>query len=118
MSARSCAASNGDPAAPGGRACGEPAQLAPRRTRRDARVMGRILARVAACVAAGPHRPLCYRTAMTAPAPTPSEPADAWLAALDDAGQAIARRVVLRLVSFRDGRTEPGRPQPVSALGT
>lgn len=55
---------------------------------------------------------------MTAPAPTPSEPADAWLAALDDAGQAIARRVVLRLVSFRDGRTEPGRAQPVSALGT
>jgi hypothetical protein len=54
---------------------------------------------------------------MTAPAQTPSERADAWLATLDDAGQAIARRVVLRLVSFRDGRAEPGRPQPLSALG-
>ena len=54
---------------------------------------------------------------MTAPAQTPSEPADACLAALDDAGQAIARRVVLRLVSFRDGRAEAGRPQSGSALG-
>jgi hypothetical protein len=54
---------------------------------------------------------------MTALAPTPSEPADAWLA-LDDAGQAIARRVVLRLISFRDGRAEAGRPQPLSALGS
>jgi hypothetical protein len=53
---------------------------------------------------------------MTAPAPTPSERADARLAALDDAGQAIARRVVLRLVSFRDGRAEAGRAQPPSAL--
>ncbi|HEX3481261.1 MAG TPA: hypothetical protein VHT91_39885 [Kofleriaceae bacterium] len=54
---------------------------------------------------------------MTAPAPTPSERADAWLAALDDAGQAIARRVVLRLLGFRDGRAEAGRAQPRSALG-
>jgi conflict system STAND superfamily ATPase len=54
---------------------------------------------------------------MTAPAQTPSEGADACLATLDDAGQAIARRVVLRLLSFRDGRAEPGRPQPLSALG-
>ena len=54
---------------------------------------------------------------MTAPAQTPSERADACLAALDDTGQAIARRVVLRLVSFRDGRAEAGRPQPLSALG-
>jgi hypothetical protein len=54
---------------------------------------------------------------MIAPAPTPSERADAWLAALDDAGQAIARRVVLRLISFRDGRAEAGRSQPLSALG-
>lgn len=54
---------------------------------------------------------------MTAPAPTPPERADACLAALDDAGQAAARRVVLRLVSFRDGRAEAGRPQPLSALG-
>lgn len=53
---------------------------------------------------------------MTAPAPTPSERADACLAALDEAGQAIARRVALRLVSFRDGRAEAGRPQPLSAL--
>jgi len=55
---------------------------------------------------------------MTAPAPTPSEPADAWLAALDATGQAIARRVVLRLVSFRDGRAEADRAQPLSALGS
>src|SRR5215470_7124557 len=54
---------------------------------------------------------------MTAPAPTPSERPDACLAALDDAGQAIARRVVLRLIGFRDGRAEAGRPQPLSALG-
>jgi len=53
---------------------------------------------------------------MTAPAPTPSERADACIAALDDAGQAIARRVVLRLVRFHDGRAEPGRIQPLSAL--
>ena len=53
---------------------------------------------------------------MTAPAPTPSERADAWLTALDDAGQAIARRVVLRLLDFRDGRAEAGRVQPLSAL--
>jgi hypothetical protein len=53
---------------------------------------------------------------MIAPAPTPSERADAWLDALDDAGQAIARRVVLRLIGFRDGRADVGRPQPLSAL--
>jgi hypothetical protein len=47
----------------------------------------------------------------------PSERADACLTALDDAGQAIARRVVLRLLGFRDGRAEVGRPQPLSALG-
>jgi hypothetical protein len=52
---------------------------------------------------------------MTAPAQTPSERAGAWLA-LDDAGQAIARRVVLRLLRFRDGEAEPGRPQPLAAL--
>jgi hypothetical protein len=55
---------------------------------------------------------------MIAPAPTPSERADAGIAALDDAGQAIARRVVLRLVRFRDGRAEAGRTQPLSALGS
>ncbi len=55
---------------------------------------------------------------MTAPAPTPSERADACIAALDDAGRVIARRVVLRLVSFRDGSAEAGRPQPMSALGS
>jgi hypothetical protein len=52
---------------------------------------------------------------MTAPVP-PSERADDCVAALDDAGQAIARRVVLRLVRFRDGGAEVGRPQPMSAL--
>lgn len=55
---------------------------------------------------------------MTAPAPTPSERADACLTALDDPGQAVARRVLLRLISFRDGGAEPGRPQPMSALGS
>jgi hypothetical protein len=53
---------------------------------------------------------------MTAPAQTPSERPDAWLT-LDEAGQAIARRVVLRLIRFRDGGAEPGRPQPLAALG-
>src|SRR5262245_23394611 len=60
----------------------------------------------------------CYRTAMTAPAPTPPERADACLAALDRPGQVIARRVVLRLVRFRDGDAEAGRPQPLAALAT
>lgn len=52
---------------------------------------------------------------MTAPAPSP-ERVDAWLTALDDAGQVIARRVVLRLVGFRDGAAASGRTQPMSAL--
>jgi hypothetical protein len=52
---------------------------------------------------------------MTAPVP-PSERADDCVAALDAAGQAIARRVVLRLVRFRDGGAEVGPPQPMSAL--
>jgi hypothetical protein len=55
---------------------------------------------------------------MTAPAPTPPERADACLAALDRPGQVIARRVVLRLVRFRDGAAEVGRPQPLAALAT
>lgn len=53
---------------------------------------------------------------MTAPAQMPPGRADAWLA-LDDTGQAIARRVVLRLIRFHDGRAEAGRSQPLSALG-
>lgn len=47
-----------------------------------------------------------------------SERADACLAALDDAGRAIARRVFLRLVRFGDGRADGRRPQPLSALET
>jgi len=43
------------------------------------------------------------------------ERADACLAALDDAGRAIARRVVLRLIRFGDGPSAH-RTQPVSAL--
>ncbi|HEX3765846.1 MAG TPA: hypothetical protein VHW23_44420 [Kofleriaceae bacterium] len=54
---------------------------------------------------------------MIAPVPTP-ERADACLAALDDPGQVIARRVVLRLVRFRDGGAEAGRPQPRSTLAS
>jgi hypothetical protein len=53
---------------------------------------------------------------VTAEAATSSERADACLAALDDAGRAIARRVLLRLVSFGDGRAGTRRPQPLSAL--
>jgi len=49
---------------------------------------------------------------------TLSEHADACLAALDDAGQTIARRVILRLVSFGDGRAATRRPQPLPALRT
>jgi len=45
-----------------------------------------------------------------------SERADACLAALDDTGRAIARRVLLQLVSFADGRADARRPQPLSAL--
>lgn len=55
---------------------------------------------------------------MIAPAPTPPERADACLTALDGAGQVIARRVVLRLVRFRDGGAEAGRPQPRSTLAS
>jgi hypothetical protein len=47
---------------------------------------------------------------------TLSERADSCLASLDDAEQAIARRVFLRLASFGDGRAETHRQQPVSAL--
>jgi hypothetical protein len=53
---------------------------------------------------------------MRAQAMTPSERADACLAALDRAGQAIARRVVLRLIRFGDDGAAAGRPQPMSAL--
>ncbi|HEX7838619.1 MAG TPA: hypothetical protein VF469_14185 [Kofleriaceae bacterium] len=53
-----------------------------------------------------------------AQAQTLSERADACLAALDEAGQAIARRVFLRLVSFDGGRAAVRRPQPLSALAT
>jgi hypothetical protein len=49
---------------------------------------------------------------------TLSERADACLAALDEAGQAIARRVLLRLVSFGEGQAVARRPQPLSALAT
>jgi len=52
---------------------------------------------------------------MTAPVPSP-ERADACLAALDDAGRAIARRVVLRLIRFGNDGPEAGRPQPMPAL--
>jgi conflict system STAND superfamily ATPase len=54
---------------------------------------------------------------MTAPAHSPPERVDACLAGLDAAGRGIARRVVLRLVSFRDGSAEAGPAQPMSALG-
>ena len=53
---------------------------------------------------------------MSAPVMTLSERADACLAGLDRAGQALARRVLLRLVSFGDGGARTGRPQPMSAL--
>ncbi|HEU4730866.1 MAG TPA: hypothetical protein VFT22_23385 [Kofleriaceae bacterium] len=53
---------------------------------------------------------------MTTQALTSIERADACVTALDDAGQAIARRVLLRLVSFGDGQATTRRPQPVSAL--
>ncbi|HEX2687761.1 MAG TPA: hypothetical protein VHN14_14140 [Kofleriaceae bacterium] len=46
-----------------------------------------------------------------------SERADKSLAALDEAGQAIARRVFLRLVSFGENSAVTGRQQPVAALG-
>jgi hypothetical protein len=46
-----------------------------------------------------------------------SERADACLAGLDSADQAIARRVFLRLVSLRDGRADPPRREPLPALG-
>lgn len=45
-----------------------------------------------------------------------SNRADASFAALDDIGQAIARRVFLRLVSFGEGRADTRRQQPLSAL--
>jgi hypothetical protein len=44
------------------------------------------------------------------------ERADACLDALDDAGRALAQRMLLRLVSFPDGRSETRRSQPISAL--
>jgi hypothetical protein len=47
---------------------------------------------------------------------TLSERADSCLAALDDAGQATARRVFLRLVSFDGTPTGSPRQQPISAL--
>src|SRR5437763_1286002 len=74
----------------------------------------RVAACVAACASRG-GRPPWYRPAMTAPAGSP-ERVDAWLAAPDDAGQVIARRVMLRLIGFRDGAAQAGRPQPMSAL--
>lgn len=54
--------------------------------------------------------------AVTAQAMTSSERADACLAALDETGRAFARRVVLRLVDFGDGRPDTRRRQPLSAL--
>lgn len=47
---------------------------------------------------------------------TLSERADACLAALDDAGRAIARRLLLRLVSFGEAGPDTIRPQTLSAL--
>lgn len=54
--------------------------------------------------------------AVTTQAMTLSERADACLAALDEAGQAIARRVFLRLVHLGEGQADTSRPQPLSAL--
>jgi hypothetical protein len=54
--------------------------------------------------------------AVSAQAVPLSERADACLAALDDAGQAIARRVLLRLVRFDDGRAAARQPQPLATL--
>ena len=48
--------------------------------------------------------------------PTLSERADACLATLDEPGRAIARRVLLRLVSFGDGRVEARRHQPLAVV--
>lgn len=42
--------------------------------------------------------------------------ADAGFAGLDDDGQAIARRLFLRLVSFGEGRADTRRQQPLAAL--
>ncbi len=42
--------------------------------------------------------------------------ADATLAALPPAGQAMARRILLRLVQFGEGRADTRRQQPVEAL--
>lgn len=53
---------------------------------------------------------------MTVDAATPSERAEACLAALDDAGRATARRVLLRLLRFGDGGADGHRRQPASAL--
>jgi hypothetical protein len=47
---------------------------------------------------------------------TLSERADACLVELDDAGKAIARRILLRLVRFGDGQADTHRGQPLSAL--
>ncbi|HET7504903.1 MAG TPA: hypothetical protein VFK02_27960 [Kofleriaceae bacterium] len=52
---------------------------------------------------------------MTAQALTLFERADACVSALDDAGRASARRVLLRLIRFGDDQLA-ARPQPVSAL--
>jgi hypothetical protein len=55
-------------------------------------------------------------TAVSTQALSLSERADGCLAALDDAGRAIARRVFLRLIAFGDDRPGAHRQQPVSAL--
>lgn len=47
---------------------------------------------------------------------TSSEHADSCLAALDDAGQVIARRVFLRLIQFGESSAHTRRQQPLSAL--
>jgi len=43
--------------------------------------------------------------------------ADRSLAALDDTGRTLARRVVLRLVNFEDGPPRASKPRPTAALG-
>jgi hypothetical protein len=53
---------------------------------------------------------------VTAPAVTWSDRADSCLATFDEAGQAIARRVFLRLVKLGEGRADAPRQQPLSAL--
>jgi hypothetical protein len=53
---------------------------------------------------------------VSAQAVTLSERADACVAALDPEGQAIARRVCLRLIRFGDAGPGADQPQPLSAL--